>query len=45
MSEYIAFRNKLGFIVPIHIWMADEQYNQDIRHKFHSDIAEKLSIK
>ncbi|NMS90208.1 asparagine synthetase B [Clostridioides difficile] len=42
LPKDIAFRNKLGFIVPIRIWMADDQYNQDIRHKFQSEIAEKF---
>lgn len=42
LPEDIAFRNKLGFIVPIRIWMADDQYNQDIPRKFHSEIAEKF---
>ena len=31
LPEEIAFRKKLGFIVPIRIWMADERYNQDVR--------------
>lgn len=42
LPEEIAFRKKLGFIVPIRIWMADERYNQDVRDKFHSDMAEKF---
>ncbi|MCU6746095.1 asparagine synthase (glutamine-hydrolyzing) [Faecalicatena acetigenes] len=42
LPKEIAFRKKLGFIVPIRIWMADERYNQDVREKFHSDIAEKF---
>lgn len=42
LPEEIAFRKKLGFIVPIRIWMADERYNQDIQRLFHSDIAEKF---
>lgn len=39
LPEEIAFRKKLGFIVPIRIWMADERYNQDVQAKFHSDMA------
>ena len=35
LPEEIAFRKKLGFIVPIRIWMADDRYNQDVRAKFH----------
>ncbi|MDO4521783.1 MAG: asparagine synthase (glutamine-hydrolyzing) [Eubacteriales bacterium] len=42
LPEEIAFRKKLGFIVPIRIWMADERYNQDVQAKFHSEIAEKF---
>lgn len=42
LPEEIAFRKKLGFIVPIRIWMADERYNQDVQRFFHSDIAEKF---
>ena len=38
----IAFRKKLGFIVPIRIWLADENYNADVRRLFNSDIAEKF---
>ena len=39
LPEEIAFRKKLGFIVPIRIWMADDRYNQDVRAKFKSDMA------
>lgn len=42
LPEEIAIRKKLGFIVPIRIWMADERYNQDVQRLFHSDIAEKF---
>lgn len=42
LPEEIAFRKKLGFIVPIRIWMADDRYNQDVREKFHSEMAEKF---
>ncbi len=42
LPEEIAFRKKLGFIVPIRIWMADERYNQDVQAKFHSDMAAKF---
>lgn len=42
LPEEIAFRKKLGFIVPIRIWMADERYNQDVQKKFHSEMAEKF---
>ena len=42
LPEEIAFRKKLGFIVPIRIWMVDERYNQDVQRLFHSDIAEKF---
>lgn len=42
LPEEIAFRKKLGFIVPIRIWLADERYNQDVREKFQSDMAKKF---
>lgn len=42
LPEEIAFRKKLGFVVPIRIWMADERYNQDVQAKFHSDMAAKF---
>ena len=42
LPEEIAFRKKLGFIVPIRIWMADDSYNQDVREKFHSEMAAKF---
>ena len=42
LPEEIAFRKKLGFIVPIRIWLADERYNSDVRAKFSSDLAAKF---
>ena len=42
LPDEIAFRKKLGFIVPIRIWLADERYNADVREKFHSDMAAKF---
>lgn len=39
LPEEIAFRKKLGFIVPIRIWLADERYNADVRAKFNSKTA------
>ncbi|HAE51680.1 MAG TPA: asparagine synthase (glutamine-hydrolyzing) [Ruminococcus sp.] len=39
IPEEIAFRKKLGFIVPIRIWLADERYNADVRAKFNSSYA------
>lgn len=42
LPDEIAFRKKLGFIVPIRIWMADDRYNQDVRTKFKSGMAEKF---
>lgn len=39
LPEEIAFRKKLGFIVPIRIWLADERYNADVRAKFAGDTA------
>lgn len=42
LPEEIAFRKKLGFIVPVRIWLADERYNSDVRRLFASDIAAKF---
>lgn len=42
LPDEIAFRKKLGFIVPIRIWLADERYNADVRAKFNSDMAAKF---
>lgn len=42
LPDEIAFRKKLGFIVPIRIWLADERYNADVRAKFKSDMAERF---
>ena len=42
LPEEIAFRKKLGFIVPVRIWLADENYNADVREKFSSDYAAKF---
>ncbi|MBQ8683002.1 MAG: asparagine synthetase B [Clostridia bacterium] len=39
LPEEIAFRKKLGFVVPIRMWLADERYNGDVRRLFASDIA------
>lgn len=39
LPEEVAWRKKLGFVVPIRMWMADERYNSDVRAKFHSDMA------
>lgn len=40
LPEEIAFRKKLGFVVPIRVWMADSRYNSDVIRLFNSDIAE-----
>ncbi len=42
LPEEIAFRKKLGFIVPIRIWLADERYNSDVIAKFRSETAAKF---
>lgn len=39
LPEEIAFRKKLGFVVPIRYWLADERYNGDVREKFRSSYA------
>ena len=42
LPEEIAYRKKLGFVVPIRMWMADDRYNGDVRRLFDSPIAEKF---
>ncbi len=42
LPEEIAFRKKLGFIVPIRIWMADERYNQHVQSALKSEAAAKF---
>lgn len=42
LPEEIAYRKKLGFVVPIRMWMADERYNSDVLRLFNSGIAEKF---
>lgn len=42
LPEEIAFRKKLGFIVPIRIWMADERYNQSVQAMLKSDICARF---
>ena len=42
LPEEIAFRKKLGFIVPIRIWMADERYNQHVQNTLRGKAAEKF---
>ena len=42
LPEEIAFRKKLGFIVPIRIWLADERYNQDVQKKLYGETANKF---
>ena len=42
LPDEIAFRKKLGFIVPIRIWLADERYKSDVKEKFNSKMAEQF---
>jgi len=42
LPEEIAFRKKLGFVVPIRIWLADDRYNGDVKRLFASDMAAKF---
>ena len=42
LPEEVAFRKKLGFIVPIRMWLADDRYNGDVKRLFNSDIAEEF---
>ena len=42
LPEEIAYRKKLGFVVPIRMWMADDRYNGDVKRLFESEIAKKF---
>lgn len=42
LPEEVAFRKKLGFIVPIRHWLADERYNGSVREILSSETAEKF---
>ena len=42
LPEEIAFRKKLGFVVPIRYWMADDRYNADVREKFAGEAASRF---
>ena len=42
LPEEIAFRKKLGFIVPIRIWMADDRYNAGVQEVIFSENAAKF---
>lgn len=42
LPHEIAFRKKLGFIVPIRMWLADERYNADVRKKLTSEAAARF---
>lgn len=42
LPEEIAFRKKLGFIVPIRVWMADDRYNVDVKQRITGETAEKF---
>ncbi len=42
LPEEIAFRKKIGFVVPIRYWLADERYNQDVKEKLFGESAAKF---
>ena len=42
LPEEIAFRKKLGFVVPIRYWMADEAYNAPVREVLFGETAAKF---
>ena len=42
LPEEIAFRKKLGFIVPIRVWMADDRYNEDVKKRITGESAAKF---
>ena len=42
LPDEVAFRKKLGFVVPVRFWLAEEPYASKIREKFTSETAEKF---
>lgn len=42
LPDEVAWRQKLGFVVPIRVWMADDRYNADVKAKFRSEMAAKF---
>lgn len=42
LPDEIAFRKKLGVIVPIRIWMADDRYNGAVKEAFAGETAAKF---
>lgn len=42
LPEEVAFRKKLGFVVPIRHWMADDRYNRDVYEMIHGPLAEQF---
>ena len=45
LPEEVAFRKKLGFVVPIRHWMPDERYNRDVYETIHGPLAEQFFYK
>ena len=45
LPEEIAFRKKLGFVVPIRMWLADSRYNKDMLRLWKSEIADKFFVR
>ncbi len=42
LPEEIAYRKKLGFIVPIRLWLADESLNGDVRRLLFGEISRRF---
>ena len=42
LPDEVAFRKKLGFVVPVRFWLAEEPYASKIREKFTGPSAEKF---
>ncbi len=42
LPDEVAFRKKIGFVVPIRYWLADEKYNEDVRKKLFGESAAKF---
>ncbi len=42
IPDEVAFRKKLGFAVPVRVWMQEEKYKAEIKEMFNSEAASKF---
>ena len=42
LPEEVAFRNKIGFRVPIRLWMREERHRSRIGEKLFGDVSERF---